>query len=63
MTKTLIHSDAVIDNLIQESKRQKKLFEHGKEILEKVGFIDAMKKKFASAEVNEVVKFRYNYWR
>ncbi|MBO4402045.1 MAG: NAD(P)-binding domain-containing protein [Selenomonadaceae bacterium] len=63
VTKTLIHSDAVIDNLIQESKRQKKLFEHGKEILEKVGFIDAMKKRFASAEVTEVVKFRYNYWR
>lgn len=61
--ETLIHSDAVIDNLIQEGKGQKKLFEHGKEILEKVGFIDAMKKKFASAEVNEVVKFRYNYWR
>lgn len=63
VTKTLVHSDAIIDHLIQEGKGQKKLFEHGKELLEKVGFIDAMKKRFASAEVNEVVKFRYNYWR
>lgn len=63
VTETLMHSDAIIDHLIEEGKGQKKIFERAKEILEKVGFIDDMKKRFAAAEVNEVVKFRYNYWQ
>ena len=61
--ETLINSDAVIDYLIQQGQEQKNLLKRSKPILERYGVIDYMRKSLASADTDEISKFRYRYWQ
>ena len=63
VNETVTNPDAVVEYLIKQGQAQKKYFEHGKKILADYGIIDYMSKALAKADVNEIVKFRYHYWR
>lgn len=61
--KTLINPDDVIKYLLQQGRGEKRIFELGKKILEDYGIISTLSKSFDSADVKEIFKFRYHYWK
>ena len=61
--KTLTSSDDVIKYLIKQAEGEKEAFKVGKKILEEYGIISTLRKAFDSADVKEIFKFRYHYWK
>ena len=61
--KTLTSSDDVIKYLIKQAEGEKEAFKVGKKILEEYGIISTLSKAFDSADVKEIFKFRYHYWK